>query len=347
MEIPPIVLYVLVDFSIYLIVTLSLNIEVGYAGLPQFGRVLAVLTGALVASAIPGRILAAIYGYPYGVEYSSYEYNYKVVDAINRVLESNPALSVGIFILTLIIAMIAGAFIGYLTSRPAIRLKEAYLGITLLAMGETLMLISYYYQPLMGGTTGVLVPDPFRWAGGLRFIVATFTLLTFAILILIFVELLTKSPFGRVLRAMRDSELAIAVYGRDIAKIRTCALMVGASIASLAGALNAFYTGSAIATTYTRVTWTFWPWAFMMLGGTGNNIGVTLGVLVFVIVKTIIVTYRGALAPFVPFDPVWLEYTFVGLAIVLIAIFRPQGILPEKPIFTLPRRKLEEFLGRR
>ncbi|MEM2757006.1 MAG: branched-chain amino acid ABC transporter permease, partial [Sulfolobales archaeon] len=140
--VPPVVLYILVDFSVYLIVTLSLNIEAGYAGLPQFGRVLAVITGALVAGAIPGRILAALYGYPYGAEYAYYEFNYKIVNDINSILENSPILSIGIFLITLLIAMALGAAIGYLTSRPAIRLKEAYLGITLLAMGDVVMLIS-------------------------------------------------------------------------------------------------------------------------------------------------------------------------------------------------------------
>lgn len=343
--VPPAVLYILVDFSVYLIVTLSLNIEAGYAGLPQFGRVLAVITGALVAGAIPGRILAALYGYPYGAEYAYYEFNYKIVNDINSILENSPILSIGIFLITLLIAMALGAAIGYLTSRPAIRLKEAYLGITLLAMGDVVMLISLYYSPIIGGTSGVTVPDPFRWTGPNRFTVATLVLLGFSILVLLAVEGITKSPFGRALRAMRDSEIAITVYGRDVAKLRTHALMVGASISALGGALYTLYTGSCIASTYTRVTWTFWPWAFMMLGGTGNNIGVTLGVLVFVIVKTFIVTYRGALAPYVPFDPVWLEYTFVGMAIVMIAMFRPQGIIPEKPVFTIAKKKLEKFIG--
>lgn len=343
--IPPVLLYVLVDFSIYLIITLSLNIEAGYAGLPQFGRVLAVITGALVAGAIPGRMLAILYGYPYGAEYASYEYNFKIVNELNILLERNPILSVGIFILTLIIAMVFGAAVGYLTSRPAIRLKEAYLGITLLAMGDVVMLISLYYSPIIGGTTGVMVPDPFRWTGPQRFVAATLILLGLSLLILAVVERLTKSPFGRALRAMRDSEIAVTVYGRDVAKLRTHALIAGAAIAALGGALYSFYTGSCIASTYTRVTWTFWPWAFMMLGGTGNNIGVTLGVLVFVVVKTLIVTYRSALAPYVPFDPVWLEYTFVGMAIVIIAMFRPQGLIPEKPVFTISRKKIEKFIA--
>lgn len=341
--IPPIVLYILVDFSVYLIVTLSLNIEAGYAGLPQFGRVLAVITGALVAGAIPGRILALLYGYQYGAEYGFYEFNYRIVNDLNIILEQNPLLSMGIFFFTLIIAMALGAAIGYLTSRPAIRLREAYLGITLLAMGDVIMLISLHYPPIIGGTTGVMVPDPFRWTGPYRFTIASSTLIILSILTLIIVEKITKSPFGRALRAMRDSEIAITVYGRDIAKLRTHALVTGAAIAALGGALYTFYTGSCIASTYTRLTWTFWPWAFMMLGGTGNNVGVVLGVLLFVIVKTIIVTYRGALAPYVPFDPVWLEYTFVGLAIILIAMFRPQGILPEKPIFTIARKKIEKI----
>ena len=175
--IPPIVLYVLVEFSIYLIVTLSLNLEVGFAGIPQFGRVLAVIAGAFAVGAIPGRIMAAILGYPAGAEYASYQYNYKIITAVNKILENDPLLSIALFVSSLVIAMILGAVIGYITSRPAIRLKEAYLGITLLAMGDVLMLIGWYYTPLIGGTTSIMVPDPFRWTGELRFTAAAFTIL--------------------------------------------------------------------------------------------------------------------------------------------------------------------------
>jgi len=358
-EIPPIVLHVMFEFAIALIVTLSLNLEVGVAGIAQFGRVLAVMVGGFVAGAIPGRLLTLMFkdriieviardmemlGIKDPVsEYYNHMINFKLVAKITEILSHDPLLSVGIFVFTLVVAALVGAAVGYITAFPAIRLKAAYLGITLLAFGDVLMIVGWNYDPIVGGTQGVNVPDVFRWvgAGTPRFLAATFTVLGLAILVLIFVERLVRSPFGRALKAMRDAELAAKVYGKDIVKLRSHALILGSALAAIGGALYIMYVGSCKAITFTRLTWTFWPWAFMMLGGTGNNLGVAFGVLVFVIVKTIVVMYRGGLAPYVPFDPVWLEYTLVGLAIVLIALFRPQGILPEKPVLTLPRERIE------
>jgi len=344
-EIPPLLLNILINFAIGLIVTLSLNIEVGYAGIPQFGRVLAVLVGAIVAGAIPGRILAAMMGQPCGAEYAYHLVNYKLVAQINNVLATNPLLSVGILVLTLIIAALLGGLVGYITAYPAIRLREAYLGITLLAFGDALQIIAWNYEPLVGATQGVLVPDPFRWigAGTVRFVSATFIILGIAILVFLYVERLGKSPFGRTLKAMRDAEIAAKVYGKDIPRLRAQALITGSAIAAIGGALWAFYVGSMKAVTYNRLVWTFWPWAYMMLGGTGNNVGVLVGVLVFSTVRSLIYSYKGVLSAIIPISPSWLEYILVGLAIVLIALFRPQGIIPEKSALTLPREKIEKI----
>lgn len=345
LTIPPLLLNILINFAVGLIVTVSLNIEVGYSGIPQFGRVLAVLTGAIVAGAIPGRILAAMMGLPSGADYAYHLINYRLVEKLNKVLSANPLLSVGMLLLTLALAAVVGAVVGYITAYPAIRLREAYLGITLLAFGDALQIIAWNYQPLVGATQGVMVPDPFRWigAGNTRFIGATFMILGFAVLVFIYVERLTKSPFGRALKAMRDSELAAMVYGKDIPKLRAQALMAGSALAAIGGALWAFYVGSMKAVTYNRLIWTFWPWAYMMLGGTGNNLGVLLGVLIFSTVRSLIYSYKSFLTAVIPISPSWLEYILVGLAIVLIVLFRPQGILPEKPSLPIPRRVVERI----
>jgi branched-chain amino acid transport system permease protein len=81
-----------------------------------------------------------------------------------------------------------------------------------------------------------------------------------------------------MLKAIRDAVVATNVYGKDIIKAGAQTLIIGGAKAAVAGELWALYTGSMKATTYTRLTWTFWPWAFMMLGGTGNNLGVLNGV---------------------------------------------------------------------
>jgi branched-chain amino acid transport system permease protein len=173
-----------------------------------------------------------------------------------------------------------------------------------------------------------------------RFIGATFMILGIAILVYLYIETIGRSPFGRALKAMRDSEVAAEVYGKDIVKLRGQTLIIGGAIAAIGGALWALYTGSMKAITYNRLTWTFWPWAFMMLGGTGNNLGVFIGVLLFSTVRTLIYVYKTILAQVIPIAPQWLEYILVGLVIVLISLFRPQGIFPEKPAMSLKKDEI-------
>mgnify|MGYP000353680892 CR=1 FL=1 len=338
------IIHIMVEFSIFMIVTLSLNLEVGHTGIPQFGRVIAVIAGAFAVGAIPGRILAYMMGLPYGAEYAIYKYNYWVVDEISNKLAANVPLSITYFILSLLLAAVCGAAVGWLTSRPAIRLREAYLGISLLAFGDVLMWIGYNYEPLVGGSTATAVPDPFRWIWKYRFTVVSFVIVVIAFMMLLIVERLTKSPFGRTLKMLRDNELAATVFGKDIVKIRTRSLVIGSSIAAVAGALYVIYSGTCNAAAFTRLTWTFWPWAYMMLGGVGSNIGVVIGVLIFIIIRKLIVLYRFELAPYLPFDPIWLEYTLAGLAIILIVLFRPYGLLPEKPEPTIPPERIRELL---
>jgi len=347
-EIPPIILNILINFTIGLIITVSLNLEVGIAGIAQFGRVLAVITGAIVAAAIPGRLLALSMGLPYGADYAFHLYNFKIVYEINRVLQSNMILSIGVLLSTLAMAAMIGGLIGYICSYPALRLKEAYLGITLLAFGDVVQTIAWNYDPLAGATQGVMVPDVFGWIGigpG-RYLGLILILLGFGLLSFIFVEFLIRSPFGRALKAMRDSEVAAKVYGKDIVKLRAEALIVGGALAAIGGALWAFYTGHFKAVTYTRLTWTFWPWAYMMLGGIGNNLGMLIGVFAFSVIRALIYAYKTELTAFIPISPQWFEYILVGLAIIILVLFKPQGLFPEKPALTLPRDKIEKIRQR-
>lgn len=341
----PLLLNILVNFGIFLIVTLSLNLEVGIAGIPQFGRVLAVLVGAIGAGSIAGRLMALYYGLPWGNDYVDIFTNLKVVEELNQKFSSDPFSSILMLSLSLIIAAILGGVVGYIASYPAIRLREAYLGITLLTFGEAVQTVAKYYEPLSGGTEGIMVPDMFRFIGSgqMRFVFSTVVILIIALLIYAYVHLLVRSPFGRSLKAMRDSELAARAYGKDIVKLRTQVLIIGGSIAAIGGALWTLYTMSLKAHTYNRVTWTFWPWAFMMLGGAGNNLGILIGTLVFSTIRSLIFAYKSTLETIIPINPNWLEYILIGLTIVLIAMFRPQGMLPEKPELPLPRRKIENF----
>jgi branched-chain amino acid transport system permease protein len=337
------VIGVLIDFSIFLMVTLSLNLEVGFTNIPQFGRVIAVAAGAFTVGAIPGRLLALAMGLPAGADYASDLTNNVVVGQINNLLGANIPLSIAYFVLSLVLAGVVGGLVGWLTSRPAIRLREAYLGISLLAFGDMLVTIGVNWQPLVGGTLPVGVPDPFRWIWDVRSLAFCVVALALALVTLMLTQRLTKSPFGRTLKMLRDNEVVSMAFGKDIVKVRTRSLVIGSIIAAVAGGLEVMYVGSDNAASFTRLTWTFFPWAYMMLGGVGNNRGMVFGVLIFIIADNIIL-HLSSIITFLPFDPTRLVNLLVGFVIVLIVLFRPRGLIPEKTETTIPQNRIEEIL---
>jgi branched-chain amino acid transport system permease protein len=336
-----ILLNVVFNVGIYLILSLSLNIETGFTNIPQFGRLTAALAGSIAAGGIIGRVAAILAGQPIGDEFI--KANTHVISEVNNYLFANPLASILLLILALITSILLGALIGLLTALPALRLKEAYLGITLLSFGEILRTFTYNYEPIIGGTLGVLTPSFLGFTGDYETITLLLFVVIMAMLCFAIAERISKSPLGRVMRAVRDSELAIQVYGRSVMRIKIYAIVIGSAMAALAGALYSIFTKTSRADVFTRYSWTFLPWAYIMLGGVGNNLGVALGVIVMSIARSMISIYKHEISSYLfNIDATWLEYILMGLVIILITMFRTQGMLPEKPVFTLPRDRIEE-----
>jgi len=325
--------------SIYIIVVLSLNLEAGYMGLPNFGKMMGVITGAIVAAYCTGRLAVRLHNAispSDPILYRDYiGENVAIVSRLNEWLASSPAISVMLLLCILALSAGAGAAIGYLASYPAIRLREDYLGMTLLTIAEALRVISYNYRPIGGGTLGVQLPDLFGWAGPHRFSVAVITAAIVSAAVFFAYNSMLNTPFGRLLKALRDDEEAASSLGKDVVAYRKRVIVLGTSTAALAGALYSLYTAGFIATAYDRFSWTFWPWVMMMLGGPGNNFGVLIGVFAFVTARVLIFTYKTALEGVVPFNVVWLDYLLLSVSIIAILMLRPRGILPEKPVRTL------------
>ena len=319
-------------FAVYVIVNLSLNLEFGYTGIPNFGKVLAVGAGAFVAASIPGRIYAEIAG----IQGDYIENNLSMVSQINVWLADNTGIGFVVFFLTLGIAAGVGAGLGLLTSYPAIRLRGDYLAITLLAFGESIRIIGNNFTPLVGGTLGVQVPDPLSFLPGeLRFPVATVGLLLIAFVVYVYSEKMIRSPLGRLLRAVRDNEVAAEALGKNSTQIRVKIIMVSAALAAIGGALYAFYVGGTIAFAYDRASWTFWPFLMILIGGLANNKGVLIGTLLFVTLRKFIIFFKDSFQGFVPFDVVWLDFLLLGVILLAVLLYRPQGIFVEKPTPTI------------
>jgi branched-chain amino acid transport system permease protein len=73
----------------------------------------------------------------------------------------------------------------------------------------------------------------------------------------------------------------------------------------------------------------------VILGEAANNTGVFLGTSTFLTVRKIITFYKETLAPFVPFDVVWLDPLLLGTFLLIILLYRPHGLISEKPVKTI------------
>ncbi len=224
------------------------------------------------------------------------------------------------------------ALIGFIASRTVIKLRTDYLIITLMAMAEAARIIGINYYSLVGGTLSIHVPDLFAWMGGFRSAGVVIMAPAISIATFILVQALVTSPFGRLMKAIRESEVTAECIGKDVVKVKTAVIVVGSSLASLTGVLFSIYLETIIASAYTRTNWTFWPWLMVLMGGLGNNVGAAIGTLVVILVRRTIIFYKHYFEAYIPFQVIWLEQIMLGVALILIMIFRPQGLTPEKPV---------------
>lgn len=317
-------------FGIYAIVSISLNIEYGLAGIPNFGKALAVLFGAFTVGGIVNRFFIAIYGIQGEIIDSSAE----LKTILNQRIAEDPAFGIFLLLLCLSLSAIVGAVVGALAILPSARLSRDYLAITLLAISEVSFMVFNYNTSLGGGYYGISVPDVFAFYGGNRQLL--FTILSLSVLALVYIiaERLSNSPFGRLLRAMREDEEVVKAFGRNLMVLRIKASAIASSIAAISGALFSLFTANFIASNFTRVEWTFYPFLILLLGGAGNNKGVLLGTLVLVTTKQLLMVYKHEIVELlmIPFETVWLEYIAFGFLMLLVLFYKPEGLIKERPV---------------
>ncbi len=330
-------------FSLYLIISISLNIEMGYAGIPNFGKVLYFMGGAAFSGSVAIRVAAwllNVKGDPIGLD------NFILSYKLTQLLQSNVPYSVALMALTIGIGALVGGLLGYISIFPAIRLREDYLAMLLLGSAAFFQIFLSNYTPIIDGPYGISIPNLFAWAGQYSTLAATLLIAGFAAVVYLYAERLVRSPLGRTLRAMRDSEAASEALGKDTVTIRRNVLIIASVITGIAGALYTIYTGDTNPATYDRVTWTFWPWLIVIMGGAASNAGVAVGTFVFVFLLDYIDATKIYLQNLLPFDVTWFEYLLFGSLLIVILMVRPQGILKEKPSATMKRSRIAGVIDR-
>ncbi len=147
-------------------------------------------------------------------------------------------------------------------------------------------------------------------------------------------EILVRSPWGRILKAIREDEEIPKALGKNVFWYKLQSLMLGGAIAGIAGAFFAWQLGAIYPDNF-QPQLTFDTWIMVILGGSGNNIGTILGAVIFFAYDAIT---REVLPRIVPLDEARLgafRIMVIGFILMLLMIWRPQGILGKKEELTL------------
>lgn len=323
--------------SIYAVLTLGLNVHWGYTGLFNIGVAAFFSVGAFTSALFTTRM-------PEGA-FASFTVQWFGFGAP--------------FLVGIVAAGVVSAVLAWLVGKPTLRLREDYLAMATIGIAELTRLVFQNErwlangpQPLRGIPQPLhcLVEDPVcAWLPGPlrqlfeplapRDYVWVYLLVVALVLFVVYLVLqrVLRSPWGRVLRAIREDEASASAVGKDIEKFRMQAFVFGAFVMGVGGALYAHYMVAIDYSHFNPLYATFLIWVMLMLGGSGNNRGAILGAFVIWGVWTgtafLIDQLRPALAAISPDMPArapYLRFTLVALLLILILLFRPAGILGEE-----------------
>jgi branched-chain amino acid transport system permease protein len=231
----------------------------------------------------------------------------------------------------LVAAAIACAASSAVLALLSTRLEDDYLAIVTIGFGELVRLVVLNETWLTGGALGIAdIPRPFATLVTAEAYPTLFLIIAVAIVAVVFValEALVRSPFGRALRAVRDDDVVAAALGKRVLVLRIKAFAIGGAVMGIAGALHAFYLTYIDPTQFTPIL-TAYAFMAVIAGGRGSNTGLLLGAGA---IMTLIEATRF-LKDVIPFlDSTRLaafRLALIGVGIIVLLIYRPQGLLPE------------------
>jgi branched-chain amino acid transport system permease protein len=296
----------LFSMAVYALIAVGLNIVVGYAGLLDLGY---------IAFFAIGSYTAAMFTSP------------------NSPIAHIP------YLWTLPLAMVTTAVFGVILGVPTLRLRGDYLAIVTLGFGEIVRILATIIPAMRGQVGFASVGHPpgerngeliFSNSDGTPWYWLTITIL---IVVLLLVGNLERSRVGRAFVAIREDEDAAETMGVPTFKYKVWAFALGASVGGLSGALFAGQIGFVNNQKFDVSTSILFV-AAVVLGGSGNKVGAILG---------------GAIVAYIP-----LRFTAIanykllifGVALVLLMIFRPAGLVPAKMrLLTFGRRAAQWLMS--
>lgn len=308
---------------IYCLAAAGLNIQFGYTGLLNFGQVAFMIVG----------------GYSIAATVLSFG---------------------GSFWTALVVGIICSLILSLLLGLPTLRLRADYLAIVTIATSEILRLIvrSVALREWFGGVNGLngkfaaqfyaLNPystginlGPIKFGLNDSWVVTVGWILVAIVIYITF--LLTRSPWGRILKGIREDEDAIRSLGKSVYWYKMQALMLGGVLGTLAGFVFAVASQSVQPDSYVPDV-TFFAYTILLLGGAARVFGPVVGSIIFWFLLVFVgqaldQTISAGLIPFLTSTQVGpIRFIFVGIGLMCLIIFRPQGIFGDRKELALDGR---------
>lgn len=278
--------HILIIAGIYTILTLSLNLIVGYTGLAALGHMAFAAVGAYASSLL----------------------------ALNLGISPWIGLIIGA-----ILASVLGAIVAY----PSLRLKGDYLALATFGLGVIVYSISKNWVSLTRGPMGLPGIPSFS-----IFSYQISNVWSYLVLVLIFVLItylairnITSSPFGRILKGIREDEIASQAMGKNVNKYKLIVFIVGAFFAGIAGSLYAHYISFIDPSSFTIME-SITILLMVVFGGMGSLAGSFVGASALIILPEFL---RFLGMPSSVAAP--LRQMIYGLLLVALMIWRPQGLM--------------------
>jgi len=233
-------------------------------------------------------------------------------------------------------AMLVGGVAAAITGMATLRLRSDYLAITTFGVAVVVQLVALNAQSLTGGPFGIgFIPRPFGSLAEtpLLFNLSNLAVVSAVTLVVYFaLEHLSRSPWGRVLKALREDERAAISLGKSARFYRVQAFAVGGAIMALAGALQAHFTGFIAPDNYLPIL-TFQVWVMLIVGGSGSNLGAVIGsILVWAIWAGSGTLTSVLFPPEQQARAAALQIVAIGVMLCVILLVRPNGLFGDRPL---------------
>ncbi|OFI37753.1 branched-chain amino acid ABC transporter permease [Arthrobacter sp. SW1] len=296
----------------YALAALGLAVHFGYSGLLNFGQAGFMAVGA--------------YGF-----------------AISTLTFKVP------FVVGLLISLLCAVIFALLLGVPTLRLRADYLAIVTIAAAEIIRYIvtTNTLFRITGSADGLssfqrefdsFNPFPagtyiFGWSN--RDLYVRVVSWIVVILCVVIVWLLMRSPWGRVLKGIREDENAVRSLGKNVYAYKMQALVIGGILGALAGLLFTLPRGSVQPANYATEL-TFFLWTVLLLGGMSTVLGPVVGAMIFWVVLSLTqnllagLIESGAVTFISIVQAGQLRFILVGIALMLLMVFRPQGVFGNK-----------------